>query len=62
MNQPFSSCLMHFEECINIANTLQSGPEISESEDMGQQSFEPLVSIHAQSFTLANFSPSVEST
>jgi hypothetical protein len=41
MNQPFSSCLMHFEECINIANTLQSGPEISESDDMGQQSCEP---------------------
>jgi hypothetical protein len=41
MNQPFSSCLTHFEECINIATTLQSGPTISESDDMGQQNFEP---------------------
>jgi hypothetical protein len=44
MNQPFSSCLTHFEECINIATTLQSGPIISESDesdDMGQHSFEP---------------------
>jgi hypothetical protein len=40
MNQPFSSCLTHFEECINIATTLQSGPNISESDDMGQQNFE----------------------
>jgi hypothetical protein len=39
MNQPFSSCLTHFEECINIATTLQS--DSSESDDMGQQSFEP---------------------
>jgi hypothetical protein len=38
MNQPFSSCLTHFEECINIATTL---PTISESDDMGQQGFEP---------------------
>jgi hypothetical protein len=42
MNQPFSSCLTHFEECIDIATTLQSGPTISESDDMGQQSYEPL--------------------
>lgn len=41
MNQPFSSCLTHFEECINIATTLQSGPTISESDDMDQQGFEP---------------------
>jgi hypothetical protein len=41
MNQPFSSCLTHFEECINIATTLQSVPTISESDDTGQQSFEP---------------------
>ena len=41
MNQPFSSCLTHFEECISIATTLQSGPKISESDDMGQHSFEP---------------------
>ena len=42
MNQPFSSCLTHFEECIDIATTLQSRPTISESEDMGQQTYEPL--------------------
>jgi hypothetical protein len=41
MNQPISSCLTHFEECINIATTLQPRPTISESDDMGQQSFEP---------------------
>ena len=41
MNQPISSCLTHFEECINIATTLQSDLTISESDDMGQQSFEP---------------------
>jgi hypothetical protein len=41
MNQPFSSCLTHFEECTNIATTLQSGPTISESDDTGQQGFEP---------------------
>ncbi|KAF8809172.1 hypothetical protein BYT27DRAFT_7222697 [Phlegmacium glaucopus] len=40
MNQLFSSCLTHFEECIDIATTLQSGPAISESDDTGQQSFE----------------------
>jgi hypothetical protein len=41
MNQPISSCLTHFEECINIATTLQTDPTISESDDMGRQSFEP---------------------
>ena len=41
MNQPISSCLTHFEECINIATNLQSAPTISESDDTGQQSFEP---------------------
>ena len=41
MNQPFSSCLTHFEESINIATALQSVPTISESDDTGQQSFEP---------------------
>jgi hypothetical protein len=43
MNQPISSCLTHYEECINIATTLQvqSGPAISESDDIDQQSFEP---------------------
>ena len=41
MNQPFSSCLTHFEECINIAANLQSVPTISESDDTAQQSFEP---------------------
>lgn len=35
MNQPFSSCLTYFEESINIATA------ISESDDVGQQSFEP---------------------
>jgi hypothetical protein len=33
MNQPFSSCLTHFEECINIATALQSVPTISENDD-----------------------------
>ena len=37
MNQPYSSCLTHFKECINIATTLQSGP--TESDDI-QQSFD----------------------
>ncbi|KAF8817000.1 hypothetical protein BYT27DRAFT_7325734 [Phlegmacium glaucopus] len=41
MNQPSSSCLTHFEEHINIFNALQSGPTTSESDDMGQESFEP---------------------
>ncbi|KAF8805258.1 hypothetical protein BYT27DRAFT_7258363 [Phlegmacium glaucopus] len=41
MNQPSSSCLTHFEERINIFNALQSGPTTSESDDMGQESFEP---------------------
>jgi len=41
MNQPVSSCLTHYEECINIATTLQSGPLVSESDDIGQRSFEP---------------------
>jgi hypothetical protein len=41
MNQPISSCLTHFEECINIATTLQSDRPVSESDDMDQQSFEP---------------------
>jgi hypothetical protein len=41
MNQPFSSCLMHFEECIDITTNLSSVPTISESDDAGQQSFEP---------------------
>ena len=40
MNQPISSCLTHFQECIDIATTLQSDPTISESDDMDQQSFE----------------------
>jgi hypothetical protein len=41
MNQPISSCLTHFQECIDIATTLQSTPTISESDDMDRQSFEP---------------------
>jgi C2H2 type zinc finger protein len=41
MNQPFSSCLTHFEECINIATTLQSDPTISEGDNLDRQSFEP---------------------
>ena len=32
---------MHFEECIDIATNLQSVPTIPESDDTGQQSFEP---------------------
>ena len=41
MNQPVSSCLTHFEECINIATTLQSGLTMSGGDNTGQQSFEP---------------------
>ena len=41
MNQPTSSCLTHFEECVDIATTLQSDPTISESDNMDRQSFEP---------------------
>jgi hypothetical protein len=41
MNQPISSCLTHYEECINIATNLQSVPTVSETDDTGQQSFEP---------------------
>ena len=39
MNQPVSSCLTHFKECINIATTLQSGLTMSGGANMGQQSF-----------------------
>ena len=39
MNQPSSSCLTHFEECITIATTLEA---ISKSDDLGQQNSEPL--------------------
>lgn len=41
MNQPISSCLTHFEECVNIATTLQPDPTISESDNMDRQRFEP---------------------
>ena len=41
MNQPISSCLTHFEECVDIATTLQSDLTISESDNMDRQSFEP---------------------
>ena len=41
MNQPISSCLTHFEERINIATALQLDPQISENDDMDQQSFKP---------------------
>jgi hypothetical protein len=41
MNQPISSCLTHFEECINIAATLQPDPPLSESDDSDRQSFVP---------------------
>ena len=41
MNQPISSCLTHFQECIDISTTLQSASTISESDEMDRQSFEP---------------------
>jgi hypothetical protein len=41
MNQPISSCLTHYEECINIATSLQVDPSISESDGIDQQPFEP---------------------
>ena len=41
MNQPISSCLIHFEKHINLGTALQSDPPISESDDLDQRNFEP---------------------
>ena len=44
MNQPISSCLTHFQELINIADTLQKGAQTADHQ-LVEENYEPLYSM-----------------